>query len=457
MRREKTLLRTAAEGFAITATGDLLAKVFGIVTTFIVLAWLTPYDYGLWRLLQSVVTGMSLITLSGVTGIIVADIARELGAGRTQAAQTVIWRTTQLFVSTGILAAGLLFIAAPVISTVSGINLTVYLWILALSIGIGSVFQVSQILFQARLQPIHGTISKNLGNIAYLMGIGFLVAQMNLGILGLVIAYGVSVSVPALVYLPYLLRQAVRARSEHEVGSYKLRDTVLKRGKWALANDYVSILVSALWPWITGYFLGIEAVGYAGLAIVLISQVFSLVPFQYILRAILPRFSDDAGRMQEWVQRGLRYSLWIHIIAGVAVIGAAALLFPILFPVYGPVIPIAALLLLSVPFRAMSAVLTEWFYATSSQKELFMSTAVPKLVALALLPPLLIWFGLYGFVAWYVLSSDAVLIFRMRKVKRELNIRTDMVSLFKPDQRDWQLLRHALREITGSVRQRFGG
>lgn len=440
---DKGLVRVAAKNVVITSIGDLLAKGLGVLTTFLILLYLTPYDYGVWRLLLSALTAMSIVGLTGLTGVFAADMARSLGAGDQKTANAIVWKSVRLFMVAGIVSAATLFLAAPFVTRFSGIDLTLYLSVLAVSLLFSNALLLFQTFFQARLEPVYNALIKNLGAIAYLAGILLLLGNAKLGVLGLVTAYLIAIALPVLACIPYFVKKVLAARSPEGEKNYSLREAITKRGRWVLANDYASILSAALWPWIMGYFVSIEAVGYAGLATLILSQALSVVPIQYVLRGILPRFSDDAPRMRDWLERSLKYAIWLHGLAALGAVLVAWIAFPIFFPSYAAALPIAALLLLAVPLQAMSSVLTEWFFATGSQRELFFTTAIPKLLMLAVLPLLLSVFGIYGFAIWYILSSDLVLALRMRKVRRELGHPIRLRSIIFPDRYDVAMLRKA--------------
>lgn len=443
MNGEKTMARHAVEGFLITVVGDSLYKVLGIATTFVVLAVLSPYEYGIWKLLQSALSFMSIFALSGITGVVVADISRELGIGEKAKAHAATWRAIQILMTAGIVAAVCLFVAAPFISAISKIHLTAYLWILAVSLIFGGVIQVLQILFQARLEPRRALLLKNIANTAYLAAIILCIPYLKLSVMGMAIAYVVSTAVPVLFFLPYIVKElgsVIRGRD----GSYSLSEVLIRRGGWALATDYVSILESSLWPWIVGYFLSIEEVAYTGLAIVIVSQVYSIIPLQYILRGILPRLVSDGSRMEEWIARAGRYSMWLHIAASVAVLAALAFVMPYFFPKYAIATPLVAVLLIAAPFRAVGAVIIEWLYAVRNQRAIFLSTAIPRLVCLLLLPLLLIAFGIAGFAIWYLLSSISIILVRFALTDRRIRGKFTLGGLFVPDDEDWTLLKKGM-------------
>lgn len=128
------------------------------------------------------------------------------------------------------------------------------------------------------------------------------------------------------------------------------------------------------------------------------------------------------------------------MLVAVGVMGFAWLFLEMYLPTYAAALPLAAALLISLPFRALALVVTEWFYAAHKQKELFISSAVPKLASLVLLPILLPFIGLAGIVIWQVLSADAVLLARMHYLKKELPLKTGIRSLLVLDARDFELL-----------------
>lgn len=448
---KKSLLRLASEGFAVTFTGDLVFRALGIIATFIILVWLAPYEYGVWRLLLGALSAVGLVSLTGITGVLVADVSREIGLGNNARAQAIVWRGSLVLIAGGAIGAVALFAFAPLITAVSGIDLTLYLVWLSGAVFFGSLLQVVNMLFQARLEPARAAILKNIGNIVYLAGLVLFVGLYGYGVLGVVIAYVLSCAVPVLVALPYLLRTLFIAQKQRDIEQYSVKEALWDRGRYALGNDYAGALANALWPWIVGYFLSIETVAYVGLAMVIASQVFSLLPISYVLRAVLSRFSEDVTRMQDWIQRGMRYSLYLHIIAAIVVFGFAVIIFPIFFPSYTTALPLAAALMLSLPFRALALVLTEWFYATHKQKELFIATAVPKFFALAILPLTLPFIGVFGFVLWQIVASDAVMVLRLYYIKKTLHIQTNLRSLLYMDTRDFELLKRGVMQIRNKL------
>jgi O-antigen/teichoic acid export membrane protein/glycosyltransferase involved in cell wall biosynthesis len=445
----KSMLRHAIEGIFVTATGDIVLKIFAALSTLLILHNLIPYDYGIWRLLLSALSALGLLGFTGVTGMFTADIARELGAGQQERARALLKSVTRFFTATGAVAAIALLVVAPIISRVSGIALTEYLDVLATTLLAAGFRQSYQIYFQAHLRPVASQVLKNSTTILYLIGIVLFITLLNLGVWGIVLAYTIANVVPVVFYLPSFLSYLEAGTTPRE--PYNFRRALFGRGRWAIAEDYVSALTSAAWPWITGYFLSIADVGLISLAMLLASQVSSVIPVQYVLRSLLPRMAGDVARVNEWLVRSMRYTLWAHIVVGLGVFCAIIVALPLVAPKYVQVIPLFGSLMPVLPFIAVGIVLTEWFYTNKRQKEFFIANAGPSIISMAFLPVLLIELGLTGYIAWYainiILTDLSSLYFVRRGTSGALRLR----SVPWPDTRDFEFLAEGIAR----ARKRF--
>ncbi|MBV9349407.1 MAG: hypothetical protein JO026_01520 [Patescibacteria group bacterium] len=441
---EKTnMFGQAVRGISITAFGNILLNALSVLSTLLILHNLVPYDYGLWRLLLSAMTAVGLLGLTGVTGMFTADIVRELGEERPENARFLLSRVTRFFLFTCLIAALALCIAAPIISRLSGIALTLYLYVLSLTVLATGLRQPYQIYFQAYLHPFAAQLLKNATTILYLLGIGLFVAFLNWGLWGLVAAYTLSQLIPVVMYAPSFFH-VLKPRTMGARPTYNFSRAFFGRGKWALAEDYVAALTNALWPWITGYFLSISEVGIISLALLLMSQVSALVPFQYVYRSLLPRMTQERERVGEWLMRGMRYSVFAQVAIGACAWFAIALLIPWIAAKYSPVIPLFGFLFIALPVNGIGIMLTEWFYAHKRQREFFIASALPSIGLMILLPFLLLSFGLAGFVLWYILNSAATDAFSLWYARRDPVFPLKISLRILPDRKDFALIREAV-------------
>ena len=450
------LFVSAAKGFVAAFTGDILLKVLGLAATAVVLRELSPYQYGQWQLLLSVVVAFGAITVPGIASMLVADISREIGAGNIRRANSIAVRASVMFVGLSTLGALTLFVAAPHIRTVSGIDMVFLMRVLSLSIFALGIKQSYQMIMLSQLEFVYAQAMKTIDRLAYLAGIGGFVLFFDFGFHGVVFSYVLSTCTSVVVFAPYMLGLFMKEVSEQELDEWRpFIDAVWVRGKWALGSDGVNALIGAAWPWIVGYFLSIELVGIISVTLLILGQIAAFVPVNYVLRAVLPRTVDETERMRDWLFRSMKISFWGHIIAGVAAFIACAILFPLFFPQYVASLVLLAALLITLPLRGLAVAASEWFFASALQKELFLITSIPKALTYALLPVSLWYGGLLGYVAWYILSSDVVLQARLYVVVKKLGSAPSLKFLLKPDTTDLDIAQRVIGLVMSKFRRIF--
>ena len=448
-----SLFRQASRGIAASSGGDMLIKLAGFFSTAIILHHLAPYEYGLWQLLLSAVTAFSMPLFPSIAGMLVADASREIGAGRKVIANGILIRGSICFAALGTAAAVAMFIAAPFVTRTTGFQITFLLRLLATTLFESGIAQAYFLVLQTRLEFVHAQTMKVLTRASYLAGIVLFVMVLQDSLPGLVYAYVFCSFLPTILYTPYLIK-LYRAMWKDR-GEETWRDffkVIMQRGPWVFGSDVVSALSGTLSPWIIGYFLGVTELGIISIALLFISQVSAFVPVSYVLRSILPRTVHEPGRMHYWLMRSMKYSLWAHMTLGVLAIIALVIIAPLYFPQYVAAIPLCIILSVTLIFRALGLVAIEWFYATRRQKELFIASSIPGVATLILLVPMLAFFGLAGYIANNIISSDILILLRLQVIQRYENLSIHWSDFFTVDKQDWEFLNRVYR----GVRQRLG-
>ncbi len=448
------LFVSASRGFVAALGNEVLLKILGFVATFFVLRELGPYEYGLWQLLLSTGIAFGAVTVPGIASMLVADLSRELGAGNVARANGIVVRSTGLFVGLSVLAGLALYFAAPFIRTISGIDMVSFMQLLAISVAVVGVRQSYQMMLQAHLQFIHSQIMKTIDRLAYVIGILFFIVGMGLGIEGVVYAYVLSTCASVIIYAPYMLRMFAKSIAHAEGTDWApFKEAILGRGKWALGTDLVNAAIGSFWPWLVGFFLSIETVGFVSIALLVLGQSAALVPISYVLRSVLPRTVTDPVRAKDWLFRSMKFSFWGNMITGIAVVAACVVLFPIFFPQHVPALPLLAMLILTLPLRGMAVTAAEWFYAHGLQRELFFVSTVPKVIIYATLPLFLWAGGIFGYALWYILSSDVVLYARIRIISQRLGDMLTVKFLLRADETDIDIAGRIVMLVRERVRR----
>jgi O-antigen/teichoic acid export membrane protein len=450
---ERSLFGHAFRGILTSLGGDVFFKVTGAAASFVVLHQLNAYQYGLWQLILSVVTVFATVTFPGVASMLVADVSRELGAGNVRRANGIIVRAAVLFVSLSSLGAVAMYVGAPFIHALSGINVVSLVQLLSLSVFAMGIRQVYQMMLVSHLQFIHGQAVKAAERAAYLVGAVVFLIIFDKSFEGVVYAYVFGSLAPIVLYAPYIIRMLRTSFADHErENSNAFMEAVWTRGRWAILTDGVNAAAGALWPWIIGYFLSVEAVGVVGIALLMLAQVAAFVPVAPMLRSVLPRTAESPERLREWLSRAMKLSLWGNVAAGAAAFLVASILFPVFFPQHVAALPLFAALLLSLPTRSVASAAAEWFYAMRMQRELFFASAVPKALGLLVLPLFVYAGGLIGYVLWYILHSISLVYARTYVVRVIGGSRLSLREILVPDRVDIELIERAIALVRTKLR-----
>ncbi len=456
MATKTDLFTPMTKGLVAAFGGDMFLKALGLAATFFTLQALSPMQYGFWQLMLSVAAGFSILTFPGIANMLVAEVSREYGAGRKAQGNGIAVRAAMIFISTSAVGAIAMAIFAPFIKQISGINLVALTQILAISVLAYGFKQAYQLAMQSRMLYFHSQALKIVDRLAYFLGIFFFLVVMGRGVDGVVYAYVISTLTSVVLFAPFMFgvyREMFQNRSSEDWGLFV--QAVRERGVWVLGSDGVGALTGSMWPWLVGFFLGIETLGLISISVMLIGQVSSFVPIGYVLRSVLPRTVGSPERLREWLYRSMKFSLWAYVVTGLAAFAACVVLFPLWFTQHVAALPIFAALLLSLPMRGISAGATEWFFSTGNQKSYFFVSAVPKLILLVLLPVFLWAGGIFGYVLWNVVTADAILIARLRRIRKDLSTPIYVRQLFSFDRVDADLIARLQALISTKITARF--
>lgn len=449
------LFVAAAKGFVAAFTGDILLKVLGLAATFFVLHELSPYEYGQWQLLLSVVTAFASVMVPGIASMLVADISREIGSGQRERANGITIRAASLSVTLGASGALLMFLGAPLVYRVTGIDFTWYIRLLALSVLVMGFKQAYMMVLHAHLHFGYAQIIKSLDRTAYVGLIILFLPVLGWGFTGVVYAYIMSAWVSVLVFAPYMAKLFIDSfRNRDASHARPFWEAAWVRGKWAVSADLTNAGTGSLWPWVVGYFLSIEIVGLISVTMLLLGQVAAFVPVAYVLRSVLPRTAETPERMREWLGKSLKISFWGHLIAGLAAFAACAILFPWRFPEYMPSLALFAALLITLPLRGVTSASGEWFYAARKQREFFFVSTMPKL-ALFVVLPLFLAGGVLGYLLWYITSAVVVLAARLPIIRREVGVVPSARDILAVRASDLVLVERVITLVRAKVRHMF--
>lgn len=417
-----TLFRVIARGSAIVLGSNILLKAIAFLATLLLLRDISVYDYGLWRLLLSVLTFVGIFTLPGLDPAIRADLGREAGQGNHSRYRAIFIQFSGLLLSLAAVVAVGLFIAAPYITVATGIGVTLYVRILAVCVFTSALLRVYSSAFSTHLHFYRAQGITICSSFFYLVLLIVFLYIYNLGLLGVVMAYALSSAMSVIIFfLPFVstVRAELRAASDP---SYSLWHSMIRQhGKWALVSDYSDTTIGSIKPWLIGYFISIEAVGIFSAAVTLLSALSNILPLSQVLASVLPRQAADREKLLFFSNRSIKYTLWAYALLALGVLVTAPIAIPLLLPQYAPAIPLLSVLLLSLASLAWGDISNTLLNVLRLQKLSFVTNTTARVLSVACILPLgLMLFGVWGAVIDQIATSYIITALRVLYVRRAL-------------------------------------
>ena len=109
-----SIVNTVGKGVAWSTVGTVLGKVFMFANIFIILRYLSVYDYGLGQLVLSVVSVLGILLLPGLASTIVADLGAERARGEFGRMKSIFRQFFSLSIVLSVVAWAILFFGSDI-------------------------------------------------------------------------------------------------------------------------------------------------------------------------------------------------------------------------------------------------------------------------------------------------------------------------------------------------------
>jgi teichuronic acid exporter len=436
-----SLAQAVGKGVAWTMVNTVAEKILTFANIFIVLHFLSVYEYGLSQLVLSVISTASIFLLPGLGSSVIADLSAEHAAGAVGKMKSLFWQYFTLNFTSGVLLWIVLFFASnPIAHLLGNASLGSFLQIASFLFLIGPLRTASLTLALVKLryldESFYGTLEEGakLGLlIVFFYGFHFSVS-------GLLAAIVLSQFTALLLYIPrsYTAYAEMRGVPSKDIGQF----WKLFQGhrKWGITSSYLSTLSQNITLWIIRAMLGTEAVGIYAFATGLLSQISSFLPLGGILAPLLPRYLQDTPMLIRLLTSSIKaQALFALVLIVCGFIGAPLLI--LIFPKYGLALPLFFILLISLVLNAIATIYTSVFTAFKKQLSYLFSTLFKLFCNIILFPLCIVLFGIPGLGLAYVFAMLLSTVERTVRLQRELpEFRFASINFFKPDPLEQELL-----------------
>ncbi len=375
---------------------NLIAKGFGFGNTFFIIASLTLYQYGGFRLLLSFYGLLSdSIGLGG--GVVGNDIVRFVGEKKEDKAKKLFYEYNRLRVFVGISLWAIVFFGAPILSFKYQPDFINFLQILSFLILSETLLAILRSLLKLRL-----TFAAIASQVAVNRFLQFFILLLfftfsNIGIKEVLI----SLLVAHFLSTIYLLPAAFKAHRHWENIKLSKEKILFKLfasyGKWEIFRQFLSKFTNRIKPWLIKLFVSTEAVAVYGVATSMV-DVFDSLSKTNTLATLIPRRIHDKEQSRKIFTYGIKYFTFFSFILMLAGLVIAPIAINLFFKQYIVSLAFFYILMLGIVIQPFWRMVDMYLVTLRKQKFFFARTFSRSILSFVLLLLLLPIFGLWGVV-----------------------------------------------------------
>ncbi len=416
-----SVVKKISAGVAWNTASVVIGKTVMLLNVFLVLHFLTVYEYGFSELVMSVVAMIGIVLLPGLTPSIIADMGVEKGRGNLGQMKYIFKQFFYLSATFGILAWAVLFFASKPVAEVFGNPYAAqFLQVAAFAFLIAPLRSATAVLASVMQRffdlSFYGVIEELFKCVLLLL----FVAYLKLGIHGLIYTMVLSQLLTVVAYSPRTLSAYRYFSHATEHGSIRFWNLVRAHRKWSVGASYMGTIASNSRLWIIKAMLGTEAVGIFAFAFGLYGHISSFMPLTAVITPIVPAYVDKRDQLV----RILRASLKLQFIGGVIFLvssyAGAYVFVSLIFPKYIAAVPLLYVLLLVLLPNSVVTLFNPVFTAFKEQRSMLFSNIIKLLLTIIILPPAIYLFGMVGIGVELVLTTLGNTFERYLRLKKTL-------------------------------------
>jgi O-antigen/teichoic acid export membrane protein len=444
-----SVVMTVGKGMAWNTTAVVVGKFVMFANIFVILNYLTIYEYGFSELILSVISVIGVVLLPGLTHTVIADMSVERGRNNPSGMKRVFLQFFSLNVLLACFAWVVLFFGSqPVADAFGNPYAAQFLQIASFLFLISPLRAATTMLATVNLRFFDQSFYTIFEEVAKLMLLLMLVVWFQYGIHGLMYSMVFSQLAVLTCFLPRTISAYRRFGDAETAEQMHFWNMLRDHRKWSIGSSYVGTITQNLRLWMIKFFLGTEAVGLFAFAYGMYSHLTSLMPLTTVLAPIVPHYVDKREQLARIVRASIKFQI---VIAFCFLVGSYAITYIfvlLLFPKYLAAVPLLYAILLTILPNSVLTLFTPVFNAFKAQRSLFFSNVLKFISVLIVLPPALSLFGIVGAGIEIFLTSTLNGLERYIRLRTLLpEMRLTLQNLFHSDahERDaMRTVRHAL-------------
>src|SRR3989344_1318793 len=423
------------------------------LNTFVIIYFLTLYEYGVFKLILSLVGIFQVFVLSGLDGVVRNEIAHYLKDSEQKKAAKLFF---EFLLIKGILAILVWVLLVVLIKTyfsaIYDSNFINILMLASLSVPLNFLSDVFSLLYRS-IGAIKLTSKINSSVEVVKLGILSLVFwKLSPGIGSVIIVIIISQLISHMVYILFARKDLLswwRGRGGEK--GFLVWRIVKDYGKWSFATNVLASLVSNSRNYIIKFMISTEAVAVWNLALSMMSLLYSLVPSDNILNTFLPYKVKLDDLKASYYRSYVKYLTVTYALLMVLGWVGATVVISLFFPAYRPSLPIFYIMSLVLAMSGVNDFVVAYLYTLRHQKVIFYRTLQKSILTVTLMFIFVKLFGLVGLGIEHLLTTFSLVIFSyvsLVKIYPELKLKW---KDFYFSRDDW---RYMTMKLSGFIKSR---
>lgn len=444
----KSLTAKIARGTFFLSLGSTVSRFISFGTVIIATRGLSLFEYGVVTLVLAVTGPVNSISGLGMDELIVADTAKSLGEGKTGYAKRLLlsFFKIRLLIVALLILAGWFFRLS--LEDRYGPAIHEYFFLVVILILAQYLRNSFNLILQTHQKFVPISVVSILEVLVRFLAILFFWQFSALNIKSALISYVLAAAIPSFIVLPSVIKALYYFKNAPKEPQGVIWPILVRHGKWQMALDISSSVISNIKYWLIKIFLSTEAVAVFSVAQSMYSAVASLLPLKSVMFPIIAEKSNEPKVMRALVARSTKYSLILYL--GLLLVSwfIAPIFIAVFFPKYVIGIFIFQLMAIRLPLNAFSISQAPLLTVLKEQRYVFFLALVNATSMLILLPLLMTKFGLVGAVLEWLITVLLIITLREIYLRRKYHISSiDLRSFFTIDQYDKMIFRRILHRF----------
>lgn len=404
--KEDFTKREIFQSGAIYSGSILLNRIVAAINTFVVIYFLTVYEYGVFRLVLSLVGIFQSFVISGLDGVVRNDIAIDLKNKDQNRASQVFFEFAflKLFLSLAMWIFLYLFIIY-FSSDKYGANLILILKIASVTILLNYLSDVFSLFF------------KSTGALSLMSKLNMVLELVKLPVF-LLVFYWWGANVLTL-FVSIIITQSVTL-FVYWIACHRLLSDWWERfclkwpveiigiartyGKWSVLTNIFSDLLSNARNYVIKFLISTEAVAIYNIAKSMIDSLYQIIPSNKVFTIFLPFKINKDDLKEKYYHLGIKYATWLYIL--LMFIGGVlgTLIIKLFFVKYVSSLVVFYIMLPTFLLFGVSDLVNSYLFVLRKQKIIFYGTLFKNILVVTLIFTLVPIFGIKGLGLEFIIS-----------------------------------------------------